>query len=398
MPQACPGLERAVQSPIKPKRQPDKLIVVWTRRNRRICSKESKGHRKVLASVDVNMRKYASAMPTQTDLTLRLKPLSVKVVEATLKLSLSCVFLREGKATSPPCLLFGVQGETALHSYLPPPSSQHCCYRYKRSSVPVAPGHVVPCRVAPVRVAPVRVAPGHLTPCRVAPVAPVPEGPVGEAPVPVITSGFKERSPPPSVPKIKDQQSDGRLPENQLKPTSKSAANAEQTSRAVEAQPRAVSTGKPEDFLRTTRAAGSVSISKQSAAQPGGEPGLTPEDRAAIGRADRQATAAKESQEATPPLPLLVKPGDATPTMEAPVAAAASSCPAKEPQAQAGVGKNPFEDDMEETAPLAGPTATPKKGANQKESLQSGSGLVGLKKEEGPMRKVEAATEKGGRR
>ncbi|CAL8365443.1 unnamed protein product [Lota lota] len=129
--------------------QPDKLRVVWTRRNRRMCSKlhswqpgiknpyrgvvmwpvpenvdisvtlfkeanaeefedkdwtfviegESKGHRKVLASADINMRKFASPTPTQTDLTLKLKPLSVKVVEATLKLSLSCVFLREGKAT-----------------------------------------------------------------------------------------------------------------------------------------------------------------------------------------------------------------------------------------------------------------------------------------------------------
>ncbi|KAG9346649.1 hypothetical protein JZ751_006960, partial [Albula glossodonta] len=111
--------------------QPDKLRVVWTRRNRRICSKlhgwqpgiqnsyrgmviwqvpenvditvtlfkETKGRRKVLASVDVNMRKYASATPSQVDLTLKLKPLSVKVVEATLKLSLSCFFLKEGKAT-----------------------------------------------------------------------------------------------------------------------------------------------------------------------------------------------------------------------------------------------------------------------------------------------------------
>ncbi|XP_063058855.1 mucin-2 isoform X3 [Engraulis encrasicolus] len=129
--------------------QPDKLRVVWTRRNRRMCSKlhgwqpgiknpyrgmvvwpvpenvditvtlfkdphsdeyedkdwtfvlenESKGHRKVLASADINMKKFASPTPTQTDLTLKLKPLSVKVVEATLKLSLSCVFLREGKAT-----------------------------------------------------------------------------------------------------------------------------------------------------------------------------------------------------------------------------------------------------------------------------------------------------------
>ncbi|XP_064860969.1 EH domain-binding protein 1-like protein 1 isoform X3 [Oncorhynchus nerka] len=129
--------------------QPDKVRVVWTRRNRRMCSKlhgwqpgiknpyrgmvvwpvpenvdisltlfrdphsdvfedkdwtfviesETKGQRKVLAAVDVNMKKFASATPTQQDLTLKLKPLSVKVLEATLKLSLSCVFLREGKAT-----------------------------------------------------------------------------------------------------------------------------------------------------------------------------------------------------------------------------------------------------------------------------------------------------------
>ncbi|XP_030010710.1 EH domain-binding protein 1 isoform X5 [Sphaeramia orbicularis] len=129
--------------------QPDKLRVVWTRRNRRMCSKlhswqpgiknpyrgmvvwpvpenidisvtlfkdpnaeefedkewtfviegENKGHRKVLASADINMKRFASPTPTQTDLTLKLKPLSVKVVEATLKLSLSCVFVREGKAT-----------------------------------------------------------------------------------------------------------------------------------------------------------------------------------------------------------------------------------------------------------------------------------------------------------
>ncbi|XP_054907458.1 calponin homology domain-containing protein DDB_G0272472-like isoform X5 [Poeciliopsis prolifica] len=130
-------------------RQPDKLRVVWTRRNRRMCSKlhswqpgiknpyrgtviwpvpenidisvtlfkepntdvfedkewtfvlegENKGHRKVLASADINLKRFASPTPTQTDLTLKLKPLSVKVVEAELKLSLSCVFIREGKAT-----------------------------------------------------------------------------------------------------------------------------------------------------------------------------------------------------------------------------------------------------------------------------------------------------------
>ncbi|XP_041821562.1 EH domain-binding protein 1-like protein 1 isoform X7 [Chelmon rostratus] len=129
--------------------QPDKLRVVWIRRNRRHSSKlhswqpgiknpyrglvvwqvpetlditvtlfkeptaeefedkdwtfvienETKGRRKVLASADVNMKKFAGATPAQYDVTLKLKPLSVKVVEATLKLNLSCVFLKEGKAT-----------------------------------------------------------------------------------------------------------------------------------------------------------------------------------------------------------------------------------------------------------------------------------------------------------
>ncbi|XP_055085236.1 uncharacterized protein ehbp1l1a isoform X3 [Periophthalmus magnuspinnatus] len=129
--------------------QPDKLRVVWIRRNRRHSTKlhswqpgiknpyrglvvwqvpeslditvtlfkeptaeefedkdwtfvienESKGRRKILASADVNMKKYASVTPAQYDITLKLKPLSVKVVEATLKINLSCVFLKEGKAT-----------------------------------------------------------------------------------------------------------------------------------------------------------------------------------------------------------------------------------------------------------------------------------------------------------
>ncbi|XP_048370639.1 EH domain-binding protein 1-like protein 1 isoform X6 [Sphaerodactylus townsendi] len=129
--------------------QPDKLVVIWTRRNRRICSKahswqpgiknpyrgtvvwmvpenvdimvtlyrdphveeyedkdwtfvienESKGQRKVLASVDVNLKRFASQTPTQVDLNLKLKPRSVKVVAATLQLTLCCAFLYEGKAT-----------------------------------------------------------------------------------------------------------------------------------------------------------------------------------------------------------------------------------------------------------------------------------------------------------
>uniref|UniRef100_A0A3Q2Y2V6 EH domain binding protein 1 n=1 Tax=Hippocampus comes TaxID=109280 RepID=A0A3Q2Y2V6_HIPCM len=131
------------------KKQPDKLVVVWTRRSRRKSSKshswqpgiknpyrgvvvwpvpenieitvtlfkdphaeefEDKewtfvienespsGRRKALATSSINMKQYASPMPTQTDVKLKFKPLSKKVVSATLQFSLSCIFLREGKA------------------------------------------------------------------------------------------------------------------------------------------------------------------------------------------------------------------------------------------------------------------------------------------------------------
>ncbi|XP_053236336.1 EH domain-binding protein 1 isoform X6 [Podarcis raffonei] len=130
--------------------QPDKLVVVWTRRSRRKSSKahswqpgiknpyrgvvvwpvpenieitvtlfkdphaeefEDKewtfvienespsGRRKALATSNINMKQYASPMPTQTDVKLKFKPLSTKVISATLQFSLSCIFLREGKAT-----------------------------------------------------------------------------------------------------------------------------------------------------------------------------------------------------------------------------------------------------------------------------------------------------------
>ncbi|XP_039100711.1 EH domain-binding protein 1-like protein 1 isoform X4 [Hyaena hyaena] len=129
--------------------QPDKLVVVWTRRNRRICSKahswqpgiqnpyrgtvvwmvpenvdisvtlyrdphvdqyeakewtfiienESKGQRKVLATVDVDLAHHAGPVPVPVPLRLRLKPKSVKVVHAELSLTLSGVLLREGRAT-----------------------------------------------------------------------------------------------------------------------------------------------------------------------------------------------------------------------------------------------------------------------------------------------------------
>uniref|UniRef100_A0A287DER1 EH domain binding protein 1 like 1 n=1 Tax=Ictidomys tridecemlineatus TaxID=43179 RepID=A0A287DER1_ICTTR len=129
--------------------QPDKLVVVWTRRNRRICSKahswqpgiqnpyrgtvvwmvpenvdisvtlyrdphvdqyeakewtfiienESKGQRKVLATAEVDLARHAGPVPAQAPLRLLLKPKSVKVVQAELKLTLSGVLLREGRAT-----------------------------------------------------------------------------------------------------------------------------------------------------------------------------------------------------------------------------------------------------------------------------------------------------------
>ncbi|XP_011897073.1 PREDICTED: EH domain-binding protein 1-like protein 1 isoform X7 [Cercocebus atys] len=129
--------------------QPDKLVVVWTRRNRRICSKahswqpgiqnpyrgtvvwmvpenvdisvtlyrdphvdqyeakewtfiienESKGQRKVLATAEVDLARHAGPVPAQVPLRLRLKPKSVKVVQAELSLTLSGVLLREGRAT-----------------------------------------------------------------------------------------------------------------------------------------------------------------------------------------------------------------------------------------------------------------------------------------------------------
>ncbi|XP_053780931.1 EH domain-binding protein 1-like protein 1 isoform X10 [Desmodus rotundus] len=129
--------------------QPDKLMVVWTRRNRRICSKahswqpgiqnpyrgtvvwmvpenvdisvtlyrdphvdqyeakewtfvienESKGQRKVLASAEVDLAHHAGPVPAQVPLRLRMKAKSVKVVHAELSLTLSGVLLREGRAT-----------------------------------------------------------------------------------------------------------------------------------------------------------------------------------------------------------------------------------------------------------------------------------------------------------
>lgn len=57
------------------------------------------GKKRTLASAAINMRKYASIEPTQQSFTLTMKPMTRKITSAQLELTLSCVFLREGKAT-----------------------------------------------------------------------------------------------------------------------------------------------------------------------------------------------------------------------------------------------------------------------------------------------------------
>uniref|UniRef100_A0A336LVB5 CSON000969 protein n=1 Tax=Culicoides sonorensis TaxID=179676 RepID=A0A336LVB5_CULSO len=57
------------------------------------------GKKRILASHTINMRKYASIESTQQTFSLNLRPISKKITSADLQLTLSCVFLREGKAT-----------------------------------------------------------------------------------------------------------------------------------------------------------------------------------------------------------------------------------------------------------------------------------------------------------
>uniref|UniRef100_A0A1B6L673 C2 NT-type domain-containing protein n=1 Tax=Graphocephala atropunctata TaxID=36148 RepID=A0A1B6L673_9HEMI len=57
------------------------------------------GKRRQLAVANINMRKYASVESTQHQLNLTLKPTTKKINSANLECTLSCVFLREGKAT-----------------------------------------------------------------------------------------------------------------------------------------------------------------------------------------------------------------------------------------------------------------------------------------------------------
>ncbi|XP_031365771.1 EH domain-binding protein 1 isoform X2 [Apis dorsata] len=130
--------------------KPNKLSVVWTRRSRRVSSEpldwepslsdplkgviswavpdnhtvsvtlfkdprtheledkdwtfviedvSSTGKRRHVAATNINMKKYATLESSQQQLKLDLKPTSKKIVNATLECTLSCVFLREGKAT-----------------------------------------------------------------------------------------------------------------------------------------------------------------------------------------------------------------------------------------------------------------------------------------------------------
>ena len=57
------------------------------------------GKRKPVAQGRLNMRDFASAVPTQHNLTVKLRPISKKVSAARLTLTLTAELLKEGKAT-----------------------------------------------------------------------------------------------------------------------------------------------------------------------------------------------------------------------------------------------------------------------------------------------------------
>lgn len=57
------------------------------------------GKKRALASASINMRKYASIESTQQTFALQLRPITKKITSAEIELTISCVFLREGKAT-----------------------------------------------------------------------------------------------------------------------------------------------------------------------------------------------------------------------------------------------------------------------------------------------------------
>lgn len=57
------------------------------------------GKKRALASASINMRKYASIESTQQTFSIHLRPITKKIIGADIELTISCVFLREGKAT-----------------------------------------------------------------------------------------------------------------------------------------------------------------------------------------------------------------------------------------------------------------------------------------------------------
>ncbi|ESO12740.1 hypothetical protein HELRODRAFT_150593, partial [Helobdella robusta] len=130
--------------------QPNKICIVWMRRNRRKCSElhtweptldnpymgivswpvpenveitvtlfkssktnvyedkewiftiedhDKKGRRKQLATACMNMKDYAGTVPLQKDVDLKLKPVSKKILSGRLQLTVSSMLIREGNAT-----------------------------------------------------------------------------------------------------------------------------------------------------------------------------------------------------------------------------------------------------------------------------------------------------------
>ncbi|KAL7018062.1 hypothetical protein ACKWTF_010614 [Chironomus riparius] len=57
------------------------------------------GKKRPLATAAINMRKYASIESTQQTFAITLRPMTKKITSAEIELTISCVFLREGKAT-----------------------------------------------------------------------------------------------------------------------------------------------------------------------------------------------------------------------------------------------------------------------------------------------------------
>lgn len=130
-------------------RRPTNLQVVWTRRSRRVVSwplawnpvvdplvgnmrwplpdnhsitvtlfKDSRTHemedkdwtfvledvsslgkKRALATASINMKRYASIESTQQTFLMTFRPITKKITAAEIELTISCVFLREGKAT-----------------------------------------------------------------------------------------------------------------------------------------------------------------------------------------------------------------------------------------------------------------------------------------------------------